>query len=279
MPIKQVVTSVFGLQFCKKGIHTHVHAHTLTHTKTATKPFQNIPNNMFHITSAHTNIQQSWEYEAISGTLHIRVTGGGLHCLSGAACRGFSPAAGEPIRVVSGGDETLSPVPPSPAILFKLKQSPANKCHILSSKNGPEVEFRKSTRWGIGPRRRLFYSRPTLCYLYDGGTGATSGSFSISLSFMSRRTNQRRRRCPVTRRGLLQGRPRLPHCTCFYSDAFRLPFVSICISFSPFISFKWYLSLRLIEPEIKEDGSQERPRCLLFTLAPKTATVNPPSCC
>lgn len=44
-----------------------------------------------------------------------------------------SLAGSRPIRVVSGGDETQSPVPPSAAIPFKLKQSPANKCHILSS--------------------------------------------------------------------------------------------------------------------------------------------------
>lgn len=36
------------------------------------------------------------------------------------------------IRLVSGSDETLSLVPPSAAIPFKLKQSPTNKCHILS---------------------------------------------------------------------------------------------------------------------------------------------------
>lgn len=156
------------MQLCKE---VHAHACTCTRTNTHKNCKQTfskyhkyyVP---YHLCAHwHANIKQSWEYEAISGTLHIRVTGGGLHCLSGAACRGFSPAAGEPIRVVSGGDETLSPVPPSPAILFKLKQSPANKCHIPSSKNGPKVEFRKSTRWGIGPWRRLFYSPYSLLFI------------------------------------------------------------------------------------------------------------------
>lgn len=43
-----------------------------------------------------------------------------------------SLAGSRSIRVVSGGDETQSPVSPSAAIPLKLKQSPANKCHILS---------------------------------------------------------------------------------------------------------------------------------------------------
>lgn len=40
-------------------------------------------------TYTHT-LKQDWEYEAIRA-LHITLTGGGLHCLSGAACWGFPP--------------------------------------------------------------------------------------------------------------------------------------------------------------------------------------------
>lgn len=45
-----------------------------------------------------------------------------------------------------------------------------------------KVEFHISTRWGIGPGTVCFI-RSAFCYLYDEGTGATSGSFSVHLSF------------------------------------------------------------------------------------------------
>lgn len=50
----------------------------------------------------------------------------------------FSLSSSRPLRVVSGSDETPSPVPPSAAIPLKLKQSPANKCDILSRGRTPE---------------------------------------------------------------------------------------------------------------------------------------------
>lgn len=86
--MKHVGNLVCHLQKRKKQ-HAHEPAHIAAHTKTETKTFQNTVQIVCSISpmcTMESDIKQSWEYESISGAWHIRVTGGGLHCLSGAAC-------------------------------------------------------------------------------------------------------------------------------------------------------------------------------------------------
>lgn len=138
-----------------------------------------------------------------------------------------------------------------------------------------KVAFHISTRWGIGPSTACFI-RSGFCYLYDEGTELDQGHSVFIYLFMP--CSEANCYSQAAYRDKFYEFPPMAlnitavlWCICFFYTSIAHYFYHLSIS------FKHYLSLRLIEAKIKEDHNS----CPLFVIhvGLKAATVNPLSCC
>lgn len=171
-----------------------------------------------------------------------------------------SLAGSRPIRVVSGGDETQSLVPPSAAILFKLKQSPANATFWAVER--PESWISCKHPLGNWPQHSLLYLLCFLLFIWWRNR-ATSGSFSVHLSFYV--VFWSRLQHILQHDSISIPPPCLPLCNniCYLK---LIHLISILFFFNNWVfdSRRWLLRVTF---------------CLLFPLSLKMASVNPLSCC